>query len=55
VHSSGKLTNEIVDNASQERINAWVLQCMTGISFDVNAERAVLEGQFDLSLGRLQE
>jgi hypothetical protein len=28
---------------------------MTGISFDINTGRAVLEGHFDLSLGRLHE
>jgi hypothetical protein len=28
---------------------------MTGISFDINAGRAVFEGHFDLSLGRLHE
>jgi hypothetical protein len=28
---------------------------MTGISFDINAGRAVLEGHFDLSMGRLHE
>jgi hypothetical protein len=28
---------------------------MTAISFDINAERVVLEGHFDLSLGRLHE
>jgi hypothetical protein len=28
---------------------------MTGISFDINAGRAVLGGHFDLSLGRLHE
>jgi hypothetical protein len=28
---------------------------MTGISFDINVGRAVLEGHFDSSLGRLHE
>jgi hypothetical protein len=28
---------------------------MTGISFDINVGRAVLDGHFDLSLGRLHE
>jgi hypothetical protein len=28
---------------------------MTGISFDINVGRAVLEGHFELSLGRLHE
>jgi hypothetical protein len=28
---------------------------MTGISFDINVGRVVLEGHFDLSLGRLHE
>jgi hypothetical protein len=44
VHSSGKLTNETVDNASQERLWAWVLRSLTGISFDINVGRDVLEG-----------
>jgi hypothetical protein len=41
VHSSGKLTNETVDNTSQEGIWAWVLQCMTGISSE-----SMLEGLY---------
>jgi hypothetical protein len=28
---------------------------MIGISFDINAERAVLEGHFDLLLGKLMK
>jgi hypothetical protein len=34
---------------------AWVLQCLTGISFDINAGRTVLRGHFNLSLRRLHE
>jgi hypothetical protein len=49
------LVNETVENEIQERISAWVLRCMTAISFDINVGRAVLERHFDLSLGRLHE
>jgi hypothetical protein len=34
-------------------MQAWALQCITGISFDINVGRSVLEGRFDLSLGKL--
>jgi hypothetical protein len=34
---------------------AWVLQCMTGISFDIIVGGTILEGYFDLLLGKLHE